>query len=98
MAWLLFSKDVETIVNNLKNIKEMGYSRIPRHLEEAVLIYYNGTGKMPELGGLSVRPETVKNFEKYVAAFKNARNNSAKAKQNLENNFGNTFMYYFHFK
>lgn len=98
MAWLLFSKNVETIVNNLKDLKKLGYSHIPRHLEEAVLIYYNGTRKMPDLGDLLIRQETINNFDKYVVAYKNARNNSTLAKQNMEKNFGNTFMYYFHFK
>lgn len=98
MAWLLLSKDVETIVTNLGTLKELGYSHIPQHLEEAVLIYYNGTRKMPALGGLSIRQETISNFEQYVTAFKNSRNNLALAKQNLGKDFGNTFMYYFHFR
>nr|WP_246222851.1 DUF6057 family protein [Maribellus comscasis] len=98
MAWLLLSKDVETLVNNLKQMKELEYLTIPRHLEEAVLIYYNGTRKMPDLGGLSIRTETINNFDRYVTAFKNARNGSVRTKQNLEKDFGNTFMYYFHFR
>ncbi len=98
MAWLLLSKDVENVVSNLKECKKLGYTQIPRHLEEAALIYYNSTGKMPDLDGLSIRQETINEFENYVNAFKNVRNNSAVAKQNLAKNFGHTFMYYFHFK
>ncbi len=98
MAWLLFSKDVETIANQLKHLKNLGYSQIPRHLEEAALIYYNSTKKMPDLGGLIIRQETLNNFQKYVSAFKNARINTVQMKENLHKNFGNTFMYYFHFK
>lgn len=97
MAWLLLSKDVETLVNNLKGLKGLGYLYLPRHLEEAILIYNNGTGKMPGLEGLTIRKETASNFQKYVVAFKDARNGSARAKQNLQKEFGNTFMYYFHF-
>ena len=44
ISWLLLAKDVEGAVNNIKGLKDMGYNQIPRHLEEAVWIYYNSKG------------------------------------------------------
>jgi len=98
IAWMMLSKDVEGVVNQIKTLKTLGYSRIPRHMEEAAMIYYNGKGILPDLGGLSISAETLSRFDQYVAAFKSNRQNMALAKERLAAQFGNTFMFYYHFK
>lgn len=98
MAWLLLSKNVEATVNNICKLKAMGYTHIPTCIEEAILSYENSTKALPDLGGLSVRQETLARFDKYVAAFIAARNNPGSGKALLEEKFGDTFWYYFHFK
>jgi len=98
IAWMMLSKDAEGVINQIKNLKKLGYSRIPRHMEEAAMIYYNGKGIIPDLGGLTISPETLSRFDQYVSAFKSNRQNMALAKERLGAQFGNTFMYYYHFK
>jgi len=98
MSWLLLSKEVETLVNNIRLMKKMGYTRIPIHIEEAIMIYYNSQGVFPELGGLSVSNETVLRFEQYFGAYMKARQNPGTMKEKMQKQFGNTFWYYFHFK
>jgi hypothetical protein len=98
MSWLLLSKEVETLVNNIRLMKKIGYTRIPRHIEEAIMIYYNSQGVFPDLGGLSVSNETVLRFEQYFGAYKKARQNPGTMKEKMQKQFGNTFWYYFHFK
>jgi hypothetical protein len=98
IAWMMLSKDAEGVINQIKTLKTLGYSRIPRHMEEAAMIYYNGKGILPDLGGLSISAETLSRFEQYVAAFKSNRQNMALAKERLGAQFGNTFMFYYHFK
>jgi len=98
IAWMMLSKDVEGVVNQIKTLKKLGYSRIPRHMEEAAMVYYNGKGILPDLGGLSISAETLSRFDQYVAAFKSNRQNMALAKERLRAQFGNTFMFYYHFK
>lgn len=98
MAWLMLSKDVETVAKRIKTMKDLGYKQIPRHIEEAALIYYNGTGEMPILGGLSIREGTLAKFNQYVEAYKSIRQNPNLGMEKMSQNFGNTFMYYFHFK
>jgi hypothetical protein len=98
MAWLLLNKDVETVVNYIKNMKGMGYTRIPVHLEEAVLIYYNSKKVIPDLAGLSLSPETIMRFDQYVQAYMGIRQNPAAGREMMRQRFGNTFWYYFHFK
>jgi len=98
MSWLLLSKEVEMLVNNIKLMKNMGYTRIPRHIEEAIMIYYNSQGVFPDLGGLTVSNETRLRFDHYFTAYMTARQNPATLKEKMRKQFGNTFWYYFHFK
>jgi hypothetical protein len=98
IAALLLTKNVEGAVNSLKKLKEMGYTRIPRHIEEAVLMYYNSTKEMPELGGLAISTETQNRFNEYVTTYKILRQTSQLNTQKMELKFGNTFWFYFQFK
>ena len=98
LAGLLLTKKVELAVNNIKNMKDSGFNSIPRNLEEAVLIYYNSTKVLPDLGGLKVSAETQLRFDHYFASYIEARKNPSTMKEKMQSEFGNTFWYYFHFK
>jgi len=97
MSWLLLTKNVESVVNNIINMSSMGYTRLPRHLEEAVMIFYNNRKVYPELGGLSISALTRERFNKYYSAYVEARNDPATMKEKMRERFGDTFWYYFHF-
>ena len=98
LAGLLLTKKVEIIINNIINMEESGYTGIPRHIEEAILVYYNSTGDFPDLGRLRMNRETPARFDKYMSAYLAARQNPSTLKENMEKDFGNTFWYYFHFR
>ena len=98
MSWLMLSKEVEMLVNNIRLMKSMGYTRIPRHIEEAVMIYYDSQGVYPDLGGLELSDEIKLRFSQYFTAYMSARQNPALLKEKMEKQFSNTFWYYFHFK
>jgi hypothetical protein len=98
IAGLLLTKNIEVVMNNISKMKEVGYVRIPRFIEEAVMIYYNSTKSFPDLGGLEVSLETQERFRQYFSAFVEARKNSLTIKETMQKKFGNTFWYYYHFK
>jgi hypothetical protein len=98
MAGLLLTKNVETIAENIGKMKAAGYTRIPRYIEEAALIYYNSTKVMPDLGGLSISRDAINRFDQYFSAYMAARSNPARLKEKMQKEFGDTFWYYFHFK
>ncbi len=98
MAWLLLNKDVEMLVGNISLMKDMGYTTIPRHIEEAILIYFNSQGSMPDMGGLELSSETKLRFDQYFSAFMTERQKPATLEAKMKEHFGNTFWYYFHFK
>lgn len=98
MSWLLLEKDVETALSNLHLMKGLGYNRLPRYIEEAVMIYYNSQRAFPDMGGLTVSRETLARFDQYFNAYRQARNNPVRLQETMYSRFGDTFWYYFHFK
>jgi len=97
MSWLMLGKEVEILVNNIRLMKKMGYTTIPRHIEEAIMIYYNSQHKFPDMGGLTISKETRMRFDQYFSAYVTARQNPATLKEKMKEQFSNTFWYYFHF-
>jgi hypothetical protein len=98
MAWLMLMKDIESVMSRLYRMKDLGYTKIPRHLEEATLIYFNSKGTLPDMGGLSISRETLNHFDQYVSTYKSFRQNRTAGQEKIHKNFGNTYMYYYHFK
>ena len=98
IAGLLLTKNVESVVANIKKLKSMGYTKIPRHIEEAAMVYYNSTKIVPDLGGLTMSSETQARFSLYFNSFIEARKNPETGKVKMEQGFGDSFWYYFHFK
>ncbi len=96
LAWLLLTKEVEEIVSLIPVMGAVGYTRLPRHVEEAVLVYSNATGMMPDLGGLDLSSDAQLRFSRYINAFNSYRQNPGANREVIER-FDNTFWYYLHF-
>ena len=58
MAWYLLTRELEKFAQNLWRLDDFEYSGIPRHYEEAVLIYEVLTGSKVDLGGRRISPRT----------------------------------------
>lgn len=98
MSWLLLEKDVETVLSNLHLMKGLGYTSLPRYIEEAVMIYVNSQKAFPEMRGLTVSRATLARFDQYFNAYRLARNNPVTLQETMKARFGDTFWYYYHFK
>ncbi len=98
IARLLIEKDIVTMIYEVKNMKGMGYTRIPRHIEEAILTYIK-SNDLPDLGGLVVSPECETQFAEFNTTL-NLHKNADKSwlKSEMKEKWGNTFWYYFQFE
>ncbi len=68
MADLLIRNDLEGVVRELPRARDMGYDVLPRHYQEAVVLYEHQTGrKTPEPGPL-VQPGVRQEFQRFMAA------------------------------
>jgi len=98
MAWFLLTKDVTSILANLQTLRDLDYERIPKHIEEAILAYHNSTKQMPELYGYTLSNQSKEKFNQYISMYNLYRKNPLQLNLRMEENFSDTFWYYFHFK
>jgi hypothetical protein len=108
MAMYLLSGQVDKIALNISRMNEFEYTKLPRHYEEAMLVYaalrLQRFGEKTKLRGFSISPETLQRFQQYDAAGKKAqllygqRQNPEMIRQYLEKDFGDTYMFYLNFE
>lgn len=48
MARLLFEKDLEAVIAEVKKMKELGYSHLPKHIDESILEFTGSVNEMPD--------------------------------------------------
>lgn len=94
MAELMLTGRLERLAKEMPRLAELGYSRIPRHWEEALLIFEAATGEAADLGGYTIRPETRRRFEAFARARAVYGANRVAAAQALAPGFGDS--YFFH--
>ncbi|NNM06953.1 MAG: hypothetical protein HKO65_17785 [Gemmatimonadetes bacterium] len=98
LAGLLLIKNVDAAVSHVGELKDLGYERIPRHLEEAALIFVNTSDFPPNLGGLEISPSTQVRFDRYSAAYAVASRDPQTLRARMEEEFGDTYWFYFQFR
>jgi hypothetical protein len=98
IAGLLLKKDFKAIVYQVKKMKDMGYNSIPRHIEEAILLFRYQNLELPYLGELTIAPETTTKFKQFQTIFTLNENSSKSCHEKINGNMKKTFWYYFQFK
>jgi hypothetical protein len=78
-------------------MKEMKYSYIPRHIEEAIILFINHNHELPYLGDLTISRETENRFNHYVKELRITKNDP-ELKKIKDNSLRKTFWYYYEFK
>lgn len=99
LANLLLRKDMQGIVDELPNLEKMGYNRIPKNIEEAVVTYKMlRVGEMPQLERLIVSPKTEQRFQQFYQIFQQNQTDKQKAQRALARDFSDTYWYYVFFR
>ena len=94
LAWLMLEKNVEGIADDITRLKDMGYSKIPRHIEEAVLLLKANIGAIPGLDILKISSETESRFSEYMSARMNFDRAKSPKGPGIPKKLRNTFWYY----
>ncbi len=97
LAQYLVTRDLDRLVKQLGRLDDFGYTAIPRHLEEALLLYQRLNGIAVDLHGRQIRPETLQRFGEFIEALRRARKNPAD-RPALARNFGDTFWFYYYIR
>ncbi len=101
MAYYLLTGNLVGFVGNLDRLEVLGYRQMPRHYQEAILVYKGMGGKEVDLKslGFEVGLETRQRFREFNAA--RARIHTAlpgdriQAAQRLAREHGDTYFYYY---
>jgi len=94
MAWLMLEKNIVGVVGEISKLQGLGYTRIPRHIEEAVLFFNANIGVTPELSGFRISPESKSRFLKYESSIRYLDKNKATRNSEIEKSLRNTLWYY----
>jgi hypothetical protein len=97
MAFYLLQRDVNSVAANLDRLKDFRYPDLPRHYEEALLIYQAGSGKKVDLGGRQLSPEAAASFDGFVRTYNQfIRLSPDSARAALRDTHGDTYFFYYY--
>jgi len=99
MAFLLLTGQHAAVANSIGYLDNFDYprDRIPRHLEEAVLLYMTMTNNKADTHGRQINTATISRFQKFMQLLQRYKlefQNPAKA---LQKEFGDTYYYFYFF-
>jgi hypothetical protein len=97
MAQNLLNKNIDKFISQIDRLKELGYTRIPVHYEEAMIVYMRHSDKdiVPE--GYSLSRETIGRLSGYIDIINTYGDNRKKAAQMLYPEYGGTYWFYLNF-
>jgi hypothetical protein len=95
IALLLLKHDIGHVVNNLHYLSGLNYNHIPRHFEEAILLYLLRRGESEAQLGISISPLTRESFDNYNTILSDKYGGNFKlARKDLSEEYRNTLWYY----
>jgi tetratricopeptide (TPR) repeat protein len=95
MAYYLLNNEPSKIAGNLSLLDYFDYAGIPRHYEEAILLYMSEQGRSSvDLHGRTIRPETVQRFRDFQRRAALAGKDAAALWDALFDTYGNTYWFY----
>ena len=95
MAYYLLTGNLEGIADNIIRLKEYNYNYIPRHYEEALLLYKLRSGKRDlNLGDYQINTITKQRFKDFNTTLAKYPDSKISAQRELARKHGNTLWYY----
>ena len=95
MAYYLLSFQLDKVAENIGRLDEYDYPDIPRHIEEALIIFSNLPGNKVDLHGKKLSTESIQKYQNFTSTAHYFRNNPNEGLRYIFNNFGKT--YYFQY-
>lgn len=97
MTDYLLTGDLAKFAEKIDSLDKFGFKAIPRHYEEALLLYERVVKKPFELKHFQIRPETRQRFERFAEAVREG-SNMPEGNPALVREFSDTYWYYFYLK
>ncbi|NQT17005.1 MAG: hypothetical protein HQ582_29885 [Planctomycetes bacterium] len=94
MAHYLLTRQLDKLAANLHRLDDSDYPQIPRHCEEALVIYLTTTGSRDlDLGGRKISSETWRRFGEFVRTERRFREDPSAAFDALASDFGDSYFF-----
>ncbi len=91
----LINLDLKKAVDRIAQMPSLGLTRLPRHYEEAWLLYQHLQRTRLEINGLQPGRETAQRFERFVSGMGQQVHRTPEGRARLLGEFGDTFWYYY---
>jgi len=94
----LMQHNLALVVKQINQFEKMGYTKLPAHVEEALLLFQALNDKAPaDMGNYSISQETINRFMGYSKVLMRFKGNKKAAQSELKKEFGNTYWYYVYY-
>jgi hypothetical protein len=99
MAFLLLTGQHAAIASSIGYLDNFDYprARIPRHLEEALLLYMAMTDNKANTHGRQINTATISRFQKFMQLFQRHKLDFQNPAKELRKEFGDTYYYFYFF-
>lgn len=95
MSYFLLARQLGWFVDEFERLQNFPYSRIPRHWEEALILFMARTGRTdPVFAGFQISRDTYDRFQAYQAILDKYGGNRESAHNELRRKFGGTYWYF----
>ena len=95
MASLLLSKNLDNFVRMFDMYHQRNFARIPRHYEEALLLFEALRKQPADTPGRIVSPETRAQLQEFLQMFRQTGGDQTAPRSALRKRFGSTYFYYY---
>jgi hypothetical protein len=97
IAFCLLNHLLDDFVRELDRLDDFGYADIPRHYEEAILVYEKVSNRKVDLRGREISVATRRAFEQFCRAMDvfSRLGDKRRAKEALRADFSGTYFYYY---
>lgn len=95
MAWYLLTRQLDKFILNLDRLDDFDYPKLPRHYEEAILVYMFDRKRPVNLHGRQISLESRRRFEAFRHTLTYHGGNTQTAYSDLAGSFRNSYMFYY---
>jgi Family of unknown function (DUF6057) len=93
-AHYLLNQDLDQLARQIGRLDDLGYTGIPRHYEEALLLLQQSKNVQLDLHGRNIRPETIERYQRFRKAAQNLQAASPDGQDVVARDFGDTYWFY----
>jgi hypothetical protein len=94
-SWLLLTKQLKRFVEPIGRMKDFGYAELPRHYEEASLIYAYGSRKRIDLEGFKPSSQLQQRAADFGSVLAQYNTDRPAALARMQSQYRGTYFYYF---